>query len=94
MADLTRLSVNKLNALIARRFEASRIANKAVIAAGLGSMRGFEMRQLVRDEKLAPDQLAAARASIAADTDYHAAVDELAARRRWHGEDKPIRRTG
>lgn len=89
--DLAKLSARKLHELIeARRIENSRLLNE-VIAAGFGNWRGAELRDFAKKSSLLENVLLV-RDHIAAADSYHEAADELDARRRWHGEDKPIRR--
>lgn len=82
MPNLATMPRAKLLAHIAKWDARHSADNKALIAAG----RGHEK---CRDTLAATDTLALAfRESF---TTWHAALDELAARRRWHGSDHPIR---
>jgi hypothetical protein len=84
--DLTRLSARKLHAEIEKRDARHSETLKEVIAAGYGNLTGRE----VRDRAKALDYVCARH--VAALDAFLEATQELDARRRWHGEDKPIRR--
>lgn len=91
MSDLSTLSAKKLRAVIARREAHWSTVLDATIAAGLGQARFSDMVEFAKGSalltrtKLAIDYLNARR-------DIQVAWDELDARKRWHGSDKPIKR--
>jgi len=91
MSDLASLSAKKLHAVIARREARWSATLDATIAAGLGQARFSDMVEfakgssLLERTKIANDYLNARR-------DVQMAWDELDARKRWHGSDKPIKR--
>ena len=88
---LEKLSGPKLRAEIAKRSaEQSRLID-AAIAAGMGEMRHSDIVELAKGSSLLSKVLLA-REYLAASEAFHAAHEEMAARKRYHGGDKPIRR--
>lgn len=88
MPNLEKLSAAKLHAEIEKRREKDGAFLSALIAAGFHNHTGNQLDAMVRDgsaTKLVTDARAASHA-------YYAALDELDARRRYHGGDKPIKR--
>lgn len=86
MTDLSKLSARQLHALINKRDAAHRESLREAIAAGYGMYTGAQMRQLAAEgDALATRNVASAAA-------WFEAKSELDARRRWHGDDRPIRR--
>lgn len=82
--DLSRLSAAALNALRDKTCERAHNANRALIAAGRGNETGQETRGMC-------DPLALEY--IASHDEFNAINGEIDARRRWHGSDKPIRKS-
>ncbi len=89
MPNLATMAGPKLEALIDRLAETDRQANRAAIAAGLGNCRMADMRAIAAENGNLPHHRAARDAIVASDA-YHTAVQEMEARRRYHGGRKPI----
>lgn len=90
MVDLTKLSGPKLHALIAKR-DAKRVtALDAAIAAGMGMMRHSEIVELSTQNALL-EKPRLAREYLLTRANWLEAVEELDARKRYHGGDKPIK---
>lgn len=87
--DLSKLSAKALHAEIHKRDMARCKALDATIRAGMGNMRHADIVELSKGSSLlsrvmlARDYLTTCAAWVEAD-------DELMARKRWHGTDKPI----
>lgn len=90
--DLTKLSGRKLELEISKRSTAHKAMLDRVIAAGMGQMRGTEIRDLAKGSSLLSKTLLA-REWVAVSDAYQEANDELYARQRYHGGNKPIKRT-
>lgn len=92
MPDLETLSAKKLHDVVAKRCARWGELLKATIDAGLGQARFTDMVELARGSsllfktKLAQDYLNARR-------DYDVALTELDRRKRYHGGDKPIKKS-
>ena len=91
MTDLSTLSAKKLHEVIARRSAHWIATLDAAIAAGMGEMCHSEIVELAKGSSLL-NKTQLARDYLNACRDYHAALDELAARKAYHGGDKPIKR--
>lgn len=87
---LEKLSASKLHALIAKRDAAVSALNSGFIANAWGNMRYSDIREAAKDPS-APAHALSVR-YLKADAALMEARDELAARKRWHGGDKPIKR--
>lgn len=92
MADLSKMPAKKLHALIAKREAERGAALDAMITAGMGMMRHNEIELLAKlscpeyDTEIARRYLSTRSAWLEAN-------EELDARKRYHGGDKPIKRT-
>lgn len=88
MPDLTKLSAAKLHAVIAKREAAHSELLDETIAAGYGEIRHNDIVRMAREDKtpLLVKYLAASDA-------VSEAWFELDARQRYHGGDKPIKRS-
>jgi len=84
--DLTRLSARKLHDVIAKRDAAHSATLAETISAGYGNLTGAQVR-----ERAKAGDYVCLRHVTALDA-WLEATQELDARRRWHGEDKPIRK--
>jgi hypothetical protein len=84
--DLERMSGPKLMALHERRGAVVSDLTRELIAAGFGQERGSETRERAK----AGDPLA--QRWVEAQDSVQAIYDELDARRRYHGSNKPIKR--
>lgn len=93
MPDLTKLSGPKLEALIEARREIDLAACKRCIALGLGQWRYSDMRDALDGKRVDCDypQLAAMRRNVEASAALREALDEMDARKRYHGSNRPIR---
>ena len=91
MADLTKLSGPRLNALIAHLDLIDAKSIKTLIHAGMGSFTGAQVRAKAKQPCDFPD-VRLCREHVANQDELNAARAELEARRRYHGGDKPIRR--
>ncbi len=89
--DLTKLSAKKLHALIAERSAEDTRTCDACIRAGMGHMTGNEIAELAKGSSLMSKVLIA-RERTAARAAYSEALNELDARQRYQGNDKPIKR--
>lgn len=87
MTDLTKLSANKLNALISKRHDATMIIIIRLIEAGYGNEKGQDTRKRAAETG---DPLALAYIK-ANDLEYNARA-EMSARLRYQGNPNPIRR--
>ncbi len=89
--DYSKLSAKKLHEVIAKREARWREMLDAVIEAGWGDLHYSDIVEkakassLLDSKKLALDYLNARR-------DIDLVRNELDARKRWHGSDKPIKR--
>lgn len=92
MPDLSTLSAKKLREVIARRNARWGEMLDATLRAGLGSATHAQMVELARGSALLP-KTQIARDYLNARHDWKVAMDELDARRDYHGSDKPIRRS-
>lgn len=90
--DLTKLSARKLRDEIKSR-EAAHYANvDAFVMCGKGHLTGSDIRTLANGSSLL--SITALARQWCTDRDaLTAAQDELTARERFHGSDKPIKRT-
>lgn len=86
--DISKLSANRLNAEATKRGDKQGAIGKAMIAAG----RGLETFRETRAKADSDPSDKLAIAYCAAFDIAHEAYTELAARRRYHGTDKPIKR--
>lgn len=91
MSDLAKLSAKKLHEVIARRNAHWTKTLDATIAAGMGEMRYSEIVELAKGSSLV-SKVVLARDYLNARHDWKAAMDELDARKAYHGSDKPIKR--
>lgn len=91
MSDLETLSAKKLHAVIQKRHARWSEVLDATIAAGMGDMRFSDIVELAKGDPLLP-KVRLARDYLNARHDWAVANDELDARRRYHGGDKPIKR--
>lgn len=89
--DITKLSAAKLHAHIAAANARHTRVLDAVIAHGMGSYTGAQMAEIAKGSSLLARTMLA-RELIEARDAYLSALNELDARRRWHGGDKPIKR--
>ncbi len=89
--DLTRLSATKLRAETEKRETAHGLQLAAIIAAGFGDARMSDLWEWSRESALLP-RTQLAKAYCQTREAEQACYDELHARRRWHGSDKPIKR--
>lgn len=89
--DITKLSAAKLHAHIAAANARHTRVLDAVIARGMGSYTGAQMAEFAKGSSLLARTMLA-RELIEARDAYLSALNELDARRRWHGGDKPIKR--
>lgn len=87
MVDLTALSPAKLHKEIAKRESVYRASLDSMIKAGLGDMRGTDIKAAARGDALL-SQTALCREYLAARDAYKDAADELDRRKRYHGSDK------
>lgn len=92
MSDIAKLSAAKLHALIAVRERADNVALDAVIAAGMGNMTGNQIREFAKGSSML-NKVMLARKRIETRDALQEAYDELDARKRYHGGDKPIKRS-
>jgi hypothetical protein len=83
MTDLTKLSAAKLEALYAKRSEASSVNCRKFIEAGRGMERPTQIR--TQTDALSLEYVAVNEA-------FFAVVAEMDARKRYHGSSKPIKR--
>lgn len=89
--DLSKMSAKKLHTLIAKREAERGAALDATIAAGMGMMRHNEIELLAKLS--CPEyETEIARRYLATRAAWLEAVEELDARKRYHGGDKPIKR--
>lgn len=91
MTDISKLSGPKLHALIAKRDAARGAALDATIAAGMGMMRHADIVALSTGSDLIAN-VRIAREYLMTRAEWENANDELEARRKYHGGDKPIKR--
>lgn len=91
MTDLSKLSARKLQELIAKRQADDRKSLDAAIGAGMGHMRGSDIRELAKGSSLLGKVLLARRRVETGDL-LNEAYIELDARMRYSGTDKPIKR--
>jgi hypothetical protein len=92
VTDLETLSARKLQEVIARRNKRWGETLDATIAAGMGDARYSDMVEYAKGSSLLA-RTRLARDYLNASLDYTAAHDELDARKRYHGSDKPIKRS-
>lgn len=90
--NLSKLSGPKLRALIAKRDAERGAALDATIAAGMGMMRHSDIEALAKGSSLLSKTLLARR-YLQTRGAWLEAVEELDARKAYHGGDKPIKRT-
>jgi hypothetical protein len=91
LSDLSTLSAPKLHAVIAKRDTHWKATLDRTIAAGMGDMRFSDIVELAKGSSLVGKTLLA-RDYLNARHDWRVAMDELDARRTYHGGDKPIKR--
>jgi hypothetical protein len=91
MSDLAKLSAKKLHAVIAKRDAHWKATLDATIAAGMGQMRYSEIVELAKGSRLLR-KVQLANDYLNARHDWKVAIDELDARKDYHGSDKPIKR--
>lgn len=91
MTDLSKLSAKKLHGTIARLNVAYRASLDATIAAGMGDMRHSDIVELAKCSSLL-HKAELARNYLNARKAWADAMDELDARKAFHGGDKPIKR--
>ena len=87
--NIEKLSGPKLEALLAAREATHSGIIDELIAAGYGSVTSGELRSMAKND---PSNRLIARYVSAADA-CNDAYEELQRRKRWHGGNKPIRRT-
>lgn len=92
MAALSKLSGPKLQALIVERNRAWGLALDATIASGMGHMRGSEIHTLAQEGDTLLHRVRVAREYVTTRALWLEAMDELDARRAYHGSDKPIKK--
>lgn len=92
MTDLSKLSAKKLLAEIDARSKAHSANVDSMIQHGYGHCRGSDIREFAKGSSLLARTLLARRWVETQDA-RQAAFDEQDARRRYHGSDKPIKRT-
>jgi hypothetical protein len=88
MATIDTFPASKLHREIKKRNAADSKFIRLLIDAGYGNTTGNQLDAMVKTgnaPKLVIDARAASRA-------YHQAADELDRRRRWNGNDRPIKR--
>lgn len=90
--DIAKLSARKLNELLEKRDVEKCRLRDAVIAAGFGEWRGNELREFAKGSSLL-SKVVLVREYLAASDAWQEANAELDARRRYHGGDKPIKRS-
>lgn len=88
---LEKLSAAKLHSEIAKRHAAYYAAVDAMIRNGYGDMRGSDIEAAAKGDSLL-SITSLCREYLALRAAHNAALDELDARKRWHGGDKPIKR--
>lgn len=91
MKDLTKISGPRLEAEIKRATTVRNMILDATIAAGMGEMRHSEIVELAKGSSLL-SKVNLARRYVEACTEFHAAHEEMDARKRYHGGTKPIKR--
>mgnify|MGYP001602931663 CR=1 FL=1 len=91
MTAIEKLSGPKLHALIAKRDAACSAALDATIAAGMGMMKHSDIVALSTGSELV-EKVRLAREYLMTRAEWANAHDELDARRRYQGSDKPIKR--
>ncbi len=91
MSDLSTLSAKKLHEVIARRNAHWKATLDATIAAGMGELRYSEIVELAKGSSLL-NKTQLALNYLNARRDWMTAMDELDARKAYHGGDKPIKR--
>ncbi len=89
--NLTKLSGPKLEALIARLDAERSTALAATIAAGMGQCRHYEIVDIASRSELF-EKTRIARAYLQTHGAWLEAVEEMDARKRYHGGTKPIKR--
>lgn len=92
MNNLNKMPAKKLHTLIVKREAERDAALDATIAAGMGMMRHNEIEQLAK-LSCPPYETEIARRYLATRAAWLEAVKELDARKRYHGGDKPIKRS-
>lgn len=85
MPNLETLSAAKINALLAKREAAHSALLAEVIAAGYGNYTGNMLRAIAEPAPIIVEHLAAEAAR-------YEVIAELAARQRYQGNDRPIKR--
>lgn len=90
MPALSKLSAKKLREEIAKREKPMRELRDRVLAAGFGDARYSDLREFAKKSSLL-SKVVLVREYLAAFDSVQEARDELAARERFHGSDKPIR---
>ena len=88
---LEKLSAAKLHAEIAKRRTAYYAATDGFIRAGRGDMRGTDIEAAAKGDSLL-SITRMCREYLELRAAYNEACDELDARKRYHGSDKPIKR--
>lgn len=89
--DYSKLSAKKLHEVIAKREARWSEMLDAVIKAGWGNARYSDIVEMAKGSSLL-DSTKLAQDYLNARHDVDVVRDELDARRRWHGSDKPIKR--
>jgi len=91
MSDLSTLSAKKLHEVIERRNAHWKATLDATIAAGMGGLRYSDIVELAKGSALL-NKTQLALNYLNARHDWTVAMDELDARKAYHGGDKPIKR--
>lgn len=91
MSDLETLSAPKLRAVIERCKSRWDEVLDATIAAGMGNLRHADLVELAKGSSLL-SKTVLARDYLNARQDWAVAMNELDARKDYHGSDKPIKR--
>lgn len=91
MSDLATLSAPKLRAVIAKRDARWREMLDATLRAGMNDLRHSDLVELAKGSSLSGKTLIA-RDYLNARHDWKVAMDELDARKEFHGSDRPIKR--
>lgn len=89
MVDLSTVPARKLLATIEKRAARVSVNTTALINAGYGSMRGSDIRERANDLACGEPLF---REYVDAMDSVQEAYAEQAARRRYHGTDRPIKR--
>jgi hypothetical protein len=91
MTNLSKLSGPKLRALIAKRDAERGAALDATIAAGMGMLKHHDIIELASQSSML-ERTQIARRYLQTRGAWLEANEELDARKRYHGGDKPIKR--